>query len=50
MYEYGSDYEFEGTGDYDLGYAPPRATRDTTYAYPVGVLPTVLEVKYGVTV
>lgn len=47
MYEYGSDFDFDGgSSDYEEGYAPPRATRDSTYAYPTGVLPTRLEVHY----
>lgn len=45
MYE--SDYDFEIFGDYDEGYAPPRATRTADYESPSDVLPTILEVRYG---
>jgi len=45
MYE--SDYDFEIQGDYEEGYAPPRATRTVLYETPSDVLPTVLEVRYG---
>lgn len=49
MYEYGSDFDFDGsTSDYEEGYAPRRATRTALYESPSDVLPTVLEVRYGV--